>query len=358
MLSPLTYTSWAYFALVIMTLIAYYALPKRAQWCVLLAGSVVFYVLASGRDWKCIAVFVASVVSGYLFGLALGRWRKLPLLVVAVAVSILPFILTKGDVFLFKRLPGGGLNSLIVPLGLSFYSLQLYAYLYDIYRGKIEAQRNPMKHLLFMSYFPQIVQGPIPRYGELGPQLFAPHGTKGGHVSRGAQLTVWGFFLKYMIAERAGVIVDAVFAHGEMYLGMYALVAGILYSIQLYTDFLGCVCMCRGVSEMFGIELADNFQRPYFAHSIRDFWRRWHISLSSWLRDYVYIPLGGSRHGKLRKYLNLIVTFVASGIWHGNGYRFVIWGLMHAVYQIVGELTAPLRARAKRLLKVPGGGVY
>ena len=155
-----------------------------------------------------------------------------------------------------------------------------------------------------------------------------------------------------MIAEKAAVFVNAVFNRYEMYQGVFALIAGILYSIQLYADFLACVCMCRGLSEALGIELAENFKQPYLSRSIQEFWRKWHMSLSSWLRDYVYIPLGGSRKGKMKKYVNLILTFLVSGAWHGNGYRFVLWGLLHAVYQILGDVLRPVNKRIKRLIGI------
>ena len=251
--------------------------------------------------------------------------------------------------FIGRNLPGGGLKTLIVPLGLSFYSLQIYSYLFDVYEGKISPQRNFFKYFLFISYFPHIMQGPIPRYKDLKDQLFRGHSFDADRAVRGLQLVLWGFFLKYMIAEKAAVFVNAVFGRYEMYQGVFALIAGILYSIQLYADFLACVCMCRGLSEALGIELAENFKQPYLSRSIQEFWRKWHMSLSSWLRDYVYIPLGGSRKGKMRKYVNLILTFLVSGAWHGNGYRFVLWGLLHAVYQILGDVLRPVNKRIKRL---------
>ncbi|MBD5469558.1 MAG: hypothetical protein HDR19_00145 [Lachnospiraceae bacterium] len=153
-----------------------------------------------------------------------------------------------------------------------------------------------------------------------------------------------------MIADKAAVIVNTVFDNYEMYKGSYVILAGILYSIQLYTDFLACVTLAQGAAALFGIELVDNFNHPYFSTSIREFWRRWHISLSSWLKDYVYIPLGGNRNGKFRKYLYLIITFIVSGVWHGSGFKYIVWGLFHALSQIVGELTLNLREKLYQAL--------
>ncbi|MDE7268559.1 MAG: MBOAT family protein [Lachnospiraceae bacterium] len=194
-------------------------------------------------------------------------------------------------------------------------------------------------------FFPQIVQGPIPRYGQLGEQLYQGHRFDEKCFVKGVQLILWGFFLKLMITNRSAIIVNTIFDNPQKYAGWYVAVGGVLYSLQLYTDFLACITISQGVAGVFGIELVDNFKRPYFSTSVKEFWRRWHISLSEWLRDYIYIPLGGSRKGKIPKFINLIITFLVSGIWHGSGIKFLFWGLMHAVYQIVGEITANIKNR-------------
>lgn len=352
MTANMSYTSWTYFVLVIFVFVLYYAVPKRAQWTVLLAGSTLFYYLAAGRDRKVCLVFVLTIAISYLGGLILEKNRSRILRAVFLITSIGPLLLVKGNVFIGRYLPGGGLKTLIVPLGLSFYSLQIYSYLFDVYEERVEPQRNFFKYFLFVSYFPHIMQGPIPRYKDLKEQLFSGHSFDADRAVRGLQLVVWGFFLKYMIAEKAAVIVNTVFRGYRMYQGVFALIAGILYSIQLYADFLACVCMSRGISEALGIELAENFKQPYLSRSIQEFWRKWHMSLSSWLRDYVYIPLGGSRKGKMRKYVNLILTFLVSGAWHGNGYLFILWGLLHAVYQIMGDVLRPFNKRVKSLIGI------
>ena len=207
-----------------------------------------------------------------------------------------------------------------------------------------------MKYALFISFFPQIVQGPIPRYEQLGKQLYAGHRFDERGFCSGIQMILWGFFLKMMIADKAAVIVNTVFDHPKAYQGGYVLAAAVMYSIQLYADFLSCVCLAQGCAELFGIRLSDNFRHPYFAESVKDFWGRWHISLSSWLRDYVYIPLGGNRRGKLRKYVNIGLTFLVSGIWHGARNKYIGWGLMHAGYEIGGDLTADMQRRIYRKL--------
>lgn len=216
----------------------------------------------------------------------------------------------------------------------------------------MQGDENFYPGVLFISFFPQIIQGPIPRYKQLFPQLFAGRLCRADEFMQGIQLVIWGFFLKFMLANKAGIIVDSIF-NSPMYFGYYALVGGILYSLQLYADFEACVCISQGVAQLFGIKLADNFRRPYFSTSVKEFWSRWHISLSTWLRDYVYIPLGGNRHGILRKRLNLLLTFAVSGLWHGGSPKFLAWGIMHALYIILGEMCQKWRVQILAYCDIP-----
>lgn len=230
-------------------------------------------------------------------------------------------------------------------LGIAFYTMQSISYCVDVYRGKYPPEKNFFKYLLYMIYFPIIVQGPISRYDQLAHQLFTPYRFSFDRVKAGASLMLWGMFQKMVIADRAAILVNQVFgSHGD-YAGFQIVVAVFLYSIQLYSDFSGFVDISRGISQMLGIELARNFNAPYLADAIQDFWRRWHMSLSSWFRDYIYIPLGGSRKGTFRKYLNLSVVFFVSGLWHGTGFHYIVWGMMQAFFQIVGALTEDFRNR-------------
>ncbi len=242
--------------------------------------------------------------------------------------------------------------SILLPIGISFYSLQMIAYLADVYRGKIEAETNFFKYLLFITYFPHILQGPIPRYELLSQDLFKEHIFDYQKFVYGFELMLWGYFQKMVIADRAAIMVNRLFGEYQSYPGAYMLIAGILYSLQLYTDFNGCVCIAKGISGMFDITIEDNFHHPYFADSVKDFWRRWHMSLSGWLRDYIYIPLGGNRKGTIRKYINIMVVFIVSGIWHGIGNTFLVWGMLHGLYQIIGEVFTPIRNKIKDMLKI------
>lgn len=342
------YISVGFYLFVAVLLVAYYVLPFRMRWCVLLAGSIGFYCLVAGK--MVVVLFAMGIVS---FGAALflekesdrGRQKVLRgKLFVSVAIILVPFILTRTTLF-GQLLRDRGL---VAPLGISFFTLQIIAYLFDVAQ-KSPAEHNFFKYLLFISFFPQIVQGPIPRYGTLQKQLVEGHSFQEKGFVKGCMLIIWGFFLKMMIADKAGIVVDCVFEHHEMYQGSYVLVAGVLYSIQLYADFSGCVSISKGVAALFGIRLQDNFRHPYFSTSIKEFWQRWHISLSSWLRDYVYIPLGGNRKGKFRKYVNLVITFLVSGLWHGSGLNFLLWGMMHACYQIGAVFCEPVRAKCYQI---------
>ena len=359
------YISLRYFALLVLVIAAYYLLPAVCAPYVLLTGSLVFYILFMGRRLHLVFLLGAAAVS-FLTGLAIERAsaasggnarRKRLVLIAGIVLCLLPLLLLKLQPFAARLIPAAGGVSLIAPLGLSFYTLQMIAYMADVYRGKIRAEKNALRYLLFISFFPQILQGPIPRYEALSGQLWTRRPFEERSFYRGALGMLWGGFLKLMIADRAAPFVSQVFDHYTSYAGLWFLLAGVLYSLQLYADFLGCTHLALGAAEMLGIRLENNFDRPYFAVSLRDFWRRWHISLSRWLRDYVYIPLGGSRRGETRKDLNLILTFLVSGLWHGEGFRFLAWGLYHALCQIAGSRTAALRDRFFRLLRIGEQGL-
>lgn len=347
----MTYMSIAFYIFVLAALLLYYVLPLKHRWLVLLGGSIFFYWRALDTGTGMVVLLV-TIALAYGAGLLLQKRKNRIILAAAVVLMILPWFCVKNGNYVLEVLLHKDAVSWIVPLGISFYTLQIISYLADIYMGRIEAQTNPAKFALYVMFFPQIVQGPIPRYDRLAGQLYTGHAFCEKTVVRGFYRILWGFFLKLMIADRAAVVVDEIFDLPHQYVGCYVLVAGVLYSIQLYADFAACISISKGVSNLFGIELADNFRHPYLAVSVKDFWHRWHMSLSEWLKDYIYIPLGGSRKGRIRTFINLILTFVVSGIWHGAGLRFVVWGLLHAVYQIIGQLTVNLQRRAAGLLKL------
>jgi len=355
----MTYTSLQYFVLVTVTALIYYLLPKRIRWIALMLGSTAFWMAATGENRLVPVVFLASIVISWAFGLAIHRaktGRKL-LLLAAIVLSAAPLLVSKMGTLFYSVVLRSSSPSWIVPIGLSFYSMQMVAYLADIYKKKVEPQRNVLKYYLFISFFPQLLQGPIPRYDEMDKQLFEGHGFSSANLMNGIQLIIWGFFLKYMIADKSAVVVNAVFGTPKLFDGTHILAAAVLYSFQLYTDFLACVTLSQGAASIFGISLRDNFCHPYFAVSVKDFWRRWHMSLSSWLKDYIYIPLGGNRKGVLRKYINLMITFGVSGIWHGASLNFIAWGLLHGAYQIAGDLTHSIRERIYKAAGIAKDGL-
>ena len=361
----MVYISFYFYLFLAAVLAVYYLLPLKVRWFALLAGSLAFYFQLSRDTWWIFGLMAVFSWGAALFlehlrereGSEPGKSGRRLALELCIAVSAAPLVVTKNGNFVLISLLGRSGRDFLVPLGLSFYTMQIVAYLADTAAGKVKAQRNLAKYVLFLSFFPQIVQGPIPRYSQQEGPLFEGHKFDGREFSKGLQLIVWGFFLKLMLADKAAVIVNAIFDNRETYQGAYVWVAGALYSLQLYTDFLSCVCLAQGAAALFGIPLADNFSRPYGSSSVKEFWGRWHISLSSWLRDYIYIPLGGNRKGKFRRYVNLIITFAVSGVWHGAGYKYLFWGLMHGSYQIAGELTAGARDRICRFLGLEHGRV-
>ncbi|MGN1022948.1 MAG: MBOAT family O-acyltransferase, partial [Lachnospiraceae bacterium] len=335
------YVSFSYAALVASCFILYYLLPLRDRYIVLAVGSLLFAVLANSGIGD-LSVFVGTLAIGYGLSRYLGKRRTgrgAGPLIWSLVLILLPLLLVKICDYLvcFGMVSKDFASRLPRPVGLSFYTLLLVAYLVDIWRGSCRAEENPAKYFLFVSFFPQLIQGPISREGETLEQLSTGHRFVHENLVRGLRLVLWGLFLKLVIADKAGVLVDAVFANPLNFSGVLNLIAALLYSIQLYADFSSCVCLSLGVARLFGITLPENFCHPYFAVGIRDFWRRWHMTLSKWLRDYVYIPLGGSRHGKAKKYRNLVLTFLVSGFWHGSSPAFLAWGLLHGVYQIAED---------------------
>ncbi|MCF0209449.1 MAG: MBOAT family protein, partial [Bacteroidaceae bacterium] len=224
---------------------------------------------------------------------------------------------------------------LLLPVGISFYIFQALGYSIDVYRGNVQAEKNFITYALFVSFFPQLVAGPIERSTNLLKQFKEEHKFDYDYAMSGFKLMLWGYFIKLCMADRAALYVDNVFNNINNHEGYSTLIASIMFTIQIYGDFAGYTFIAIGCARIMGFSLNDNFRRPYFAVTITDFWRRWHISLSTWFRDYVYFPLGGSRTTKAKTYRNLMITFGISGLWHGANWTFVIWGLLHGIAQCI-----------------------
>ena len=364
----MSYLSLSFAGLTLILCILYHALPKKwnLSGILLLLGSLVFYC---SFDLKYLIFLFFTALSTFLCALGIEKHdkhkKKILILCLCInigvwfAVKVLPFtvnltnvLLTFAGIRYSFRLP-----AIIQPIGISYFTLQAIGYLVDVYRGKTKPEKSPWKYLLFITYFPAIVQGPISRYNELMPQLLNRKPFSFETMRKGLILILFGLVKKMVVADRLGIFVNACFDDYLSFSGAILYLAAVGYAIQLYMDFSGCVDICRGVSTLFNVELTNNFNRPYFATSVKDFWSRWHLSLSRWLKDYVYIPLGGNRKGTWRKYINLLITFLVSGLWHGAGFSFFLWGSLHALYQIIGEVTANFRIAIKQRIGIEAGSL-
>ena len=241
---------------------------------------------------------------------------------------------------------------LLLPVGISFYTFQALSYTMDVYRDDIYAEKNFFQYALFVSFFPQLVAGPIERSKNLLKQLAAPSKVTYHDLRNGLLLMIWGFFLKVVLADRIAIFVDTVYGNYDLYPGFYLIVATVLFAIQIYCDFSGYSIIAMGAAEFLGIHLIENFNAPYLSSSVATFWRNWHISLTSWFKDYLYIPLGGSRKGPMRKQINKILVFLVSGLWHGASMSFVIWGMLNGLYQVFGELLQPVKDWAVKVMNL------
>lgn len=331
----------------------YYSIPEKAKNVFLFLVSLGFYAC-----FKFSYVFLLLAVIGITYVSALAmegkkdRYKKRILIIdVAAAVGLL-FVFKYTNMLLESlnylsammgiRFPEGRLN-LILPVGISFYTFVALGYLIDVYRGRIEAERNFVTLGTFVAFFPPLLSGPIERAENLLKQIKSKKIFSQERILNGVCRMLWGYFQKVIIADRIAVIVSAVYDNDEKYTGIYVLLATVLYAFQIYCDFAGYSNLAIGAAGVLGFELKNNFNVPYKAVDISDFWDRWHISLSTWLRDYVYISLGGNRKGKLKKYRNLLITFLVSGIWHGANWTFVVWGALHGVYSIIHSMLAERR---------------
>jgi len=241
---------------------------------------------------------------------------------------------------------------IILPVGISFYTFQALSYTMDVYRGEIPAERNLLKYALFVSFFPQLVAGPIERSKNLLHQIDEVHRFEWRRVKSGLLLMLFGFFQKVVIADRLAILVNEIYNNYQIYEGFEIVLATVFFSIQIYCDFASYSNIAIGAARVLGFRLMENFNTPYFSTSVTEFWRRWHISLSTWFRDYLYIPLGGNRKGKIRKYVNLMIVFLVSGLWHGASWHFVVWGGLNGMFQIMEGITKSFRNRVSAALKI------
>ena len=360
------FNSFAFAIFLPVVFILYWALPKKCQWAVILVSSYYFYM-----SWnvKYVFLILLTTVVSYITAILLekeqnGKRRKFYLSVAfAFCLGVLFFfkyfnfisVSIAGIVQRFTISYSPFMINVLLPVGISFYTFQTLAYVIDVYRGDVNAEYHFGKYAAFISFFPQLVAGPIERTSNLLPQIKRENSFAYGQASYGLKLMVWGFFKKIVIADTLAVYVDMVYNNLHDYTGMILGIATIFFTIQIYCDFSGYSDMAIGLALMLGFRFKDNFNAPFKSQSPTEFWRRWHISLSSWLRDYIYIPLGGNRRGKARQYVNLTVTMLAGGLWHGASWMYLLWGgyngaLLAAHKAVRKHWPAPRRLKGTRLL--------
>ncbi|MBI1332232.1 MAG: MBOAT family protein [Armatimonadetes bacterium] len=356
------FNSLAYFAFLAVALLTAMRLPHRAQNLWLVVLSYVFYAF---WNWKFCGLMLAATALGFWPALRIQgarsngdetlakRWMVCG---VSFALAILAifkyanFFIDSFGTLLHRFLPGASLStlSIVLPVGISFYTFHTISYVVDVYRKDVEPTKDFVELALFLSFFPQLVAGPIARSTSLLPQCQKPRSVTETMVRNGMYLILFGLFRKVVIADTAGALVDLTYADPERRSWFLMVQSVMWYSLQIYSDFAGYTDIARGSALLFGFKLSDNFHHPYLSANVREFWQRWHISLSTWLRDYLYIPLGGNRKGKLRTYVNLFATMLLGGLWHGASWNFVIWGGLHGLYLAIGQALGIGRTTGKK----------
>ena len=349
------FNSWQYMVFYPLVVLAYFVLPQRIKNFWLLLASYYFYMGWSAK--YAVLLFFTTAVT-YAGSLILERFRNRWVLIATLVLNFGILFYFKYAQFAFNNLAmimrtaGIPFESrsfdIVLPVGISFFTFQAVGYTIDVYRRDIYAERNFFRYALFVSFFPQLVAGPIERSKRLLKQLDKTYTFSYDRMREGVLLILWGFFLKLVIADRAAIFVDTVFADTAKYQGLYVPVACLLFAFQIYCDFSGYSIIAMGSARILGLQLMDNFNAPYFSKSVGEFWRRWHISLSTWFRDYLYIPLGGSRKGTMRTSMNLMIVFLTSSLWHGAAWTYIVWGGLNGWFQVAGKMTDRVRSRVKK----------
>lgn len=388
------FTSFKFLVFIAVVFVVYFAIPKKVRWVWLSASSIYFY-LCAGIKYSVFLLF--STLSAYFFSLYIGKCDKtlnectLPreekkllrkkldkrkhtaiALTLLLNLGILGFLKYAGFILhnieavtrLFIPSFETVKLSFVLPLGISFYTFMTAGYCIDVYRGTTEPERNPLKLMLFLSYFPHIMQGPIDRYEDTAPTLFEGHSFDFTRLTEGLRRIIWGFFQKLVIADRLGMLVNEIFSNSASYSGWYLVIAVFFYAVQIYADFAGYMDIAIGVSRVLGVEIAENFNAPYFASSIPDFWRRWHMTLGSWFRDYLFYPVMRSRllkslskslkkkyslavAGTVSSCIALAVVWLTTGIWHGAAWNYIAWGGYYGILIISSTVFKPLYDKVK-----------
>lgn len=351
--------------------IIYWLIPKRCRWFILLIASYVFYMY---WNWKLVFLILFTTIISYFSAIFLNKYKEKPK--IQKFILILGLLLCFGVLLFFKYFPfladvyfdivnilGGkkinGYFDIMLPVGISFYTFQTASYIIDVYKRKIEPEKHFGYYALFVTFFPQLVAGPIERPQDLLPQLKNKETSiKNINYSEAFRIILIGFFKKIAIADIIGIYVNNVYGNLNSATGFSVLLATLLFAVQILCDFSGYSDIAVGCAKLFGINLTENFDSPYSSKSIKEFWGKWHISLSRWLRDYIYFPLGGSRCKKVRWIVNVLIVFFISGLWHGANYTFIVWGLLHGIFQIVGVLTCAFRNNVWKKIHIDPSGKF
>lgn len=354
----MTLNSMMFFT-IFFTFFPLYYISKKWKWVLLLLFNYYFYIIAMPSH---VLTILITSISTYIAAIIIEKIKNPKYKKIFTGISILSFLFVliyfKYSNFLLKSLGftiDNKIKTLIAPIGISFYTLQVISYLVDVYKGKLKAEKHLVHLLIFVSFFGTILSGPIERAIDFLPQLKKKITLNFDLVFDGLKLVIEGLFLKVAVADKFGVFVDAIYNNPSQYKGYPLILATLLFGLQLYTDFNGYSLMAKGFSQMLGLKIMDNFNNPYFSKSIREFWRRWHISLSFWFRDYVYIPLGGKKVSTLRGCFNRLVVFTVSGLWHGANWTFILWGFLHGFYQsfsLVIHKLFPNKKSAPKLIQI------
>jgi alginate O-acetyltransferase complex protein AlgI len=352
------FNSFEFFVFFPLVTIIYFLLPHRYRWFHLLVSSCYFY--ASFIPVYLLILFGTIVVdyfAGLLIERSTGKMRRLSLALSIVAnVGILAvfkyynFFIDNINTVSDAALP---FLKIALPIGLSFHTFQAMSYTIEVYRGQQKAERHFGIYALYVMFYPQMVAGPIERPQNLLHQFYEKHDFDYDRIVSGLKLMAWGLMKKIVIADRLALYVNEVFGHTAQYAAATQFLAVFFFAFQIYCDFSGYSDIARGAARVMGFELMLNFNSPYFSRSIAEFWKRWHISLSTWFKDYLYIPLGGNRVSVGRHYVNLFFTFLVSGFWHGANWTFIAWGALHGMYLMVGNFTRPYRRQLLNRLKIP-----
>lgn len=369
------FNSFSFFVFFPVAVLVYLLIPKKIRELWLLMVSSFFYLFQNPKYFLFLSISIATT---YTTGRLLykirnkNNWAIEKIKKVSLMIFVFCILLNFGMLFSFKYLSFFGTLverfaaffsleitipafSFLLPLGISFYTFQAIGYVIDVYRGKYIPEKNIIRYSLFVSFFPLIVSGPIARGNQVLPQfekLKKMNLWSYDRITSGVSMMLWGYFMKMVIADRIAVFVNGVYATYKEQSGLLLIVAAILFSIQIYCDFAGCSEMAIGAARIMGIEVNENFKAPYFSKSIREFWHRWHISLSTWFRDYVYIPMGGGRCHPVRKHINILFTFILSGVWHGASLHFFVWGFIHGFFQVLEDLLTPVSKKIEDKFRV------